>query len=172
MKSLFCAAFFSLLAQAHGLEDHFNAFFNEVNEDWGRFEFSIEYSSDFKSVLMDVSAARGLEDLEVQTLINQKDLESFVEDLFRTPYGIPHFCYALKDFEREDLWSLPEPEIAFLCRQKVEKLTFALLSGHFQLRSFKLYGENGDDNFYKAKLMAEDVKKEKSVVINFDVVID
>lgn len=154
------------------LEEHFHKFYDHVEEDWNRFELSIELSSDHRSALMDAGEQPGLEELEFNTLIHKSDLDVFINDIFQTPYVIPHFCHNLKVFKDPALSELNEAQKARLCRDRIEELLKPLMRGHYVVRTFRLFGSSGRSDYYKAKIMAEDLAKEKSVVINFDVILD
>lgn len=159
-------------SRAQGFNDMFENFYQSVEEDWGRFEFSVETGKELRSVFMEVSSEPGLEHMEFSTLLDERELEGFIDELFSTPYLIPHFCYALKGFTSPDPSMEAQMQAALSCRQKTRALLLPLLSGKYMVRTFKLYGSTVSCDYYKAKVMAEDLKNRSSVIVNFDVVLD
>lgn len=152
--------------------DLFENFHQIVEEEWGRFELSIETGNELRNVFLQVSAEPGLEHMEFSTMLGERELEDFIDELFATPYLIPHFCYALKGFTSPDPSMEAQMQAALSCRQKARALLLPLLSGKYMVRTFKLHGSTSAYDYYKAKIMAEDQKNKRSVIVNFDVVLD
>lgn len=157
---------------AQSFDAHLHRFHQHVLGDGQKHELSINISREFQSVLTDISQTPGLEEIEVKTLLGKKDVEFFISNLFKTPYVIPLFCHNLKVLDLDGLWELNDFEIRDKCASAIEKLLEPLSTGHFVLRSFKLYGEGREGNYFKARFMAENPQDQTSILINFDVVVD
>lgn len=172
MRLLIILTFISGLSFAQSLEELFHDSSRKIQEDWTQFELSVELKQDYKSLLMEIAQSDGLEQMEFDTLLHPLEVKLIIERLFKTPYVVPHFCHNFVEFSDEVIWKMSPQQQRSFCQEEVSKLLRPLKSDNFAIRVFSLRGANNNGNFYKVKVMAEDIEKDRSVVINFDVVID
>ncbi|MCO4755434.1 MAG: hypothetical protein KC478_13215 [Bacteriovoracaceae bacterium] len=129
-------------------------------------------SVNFKDVLLELSSTSGLENLEVKTLIDEQDFQNFITTIFKTPYVVPNFCLQLNSFQGTSIWNLPDSEIVSSCRDELLSLIDPLLTQKYVVRTFIYSGHNKEGNFYKARLMAEDLRHKRSFMVELDLVLD
>ncbi len=129
-------------------------------------------SVNFQQMLLELSSIDGLEELNVKTLVNEQDFDNFLQLVFKTPYVVPHFCQEFKSFQSTSIWNRPDNEIVKSCKEDLLQLLGPLLGGKYVLRTFLYSGEDDRGNFYKARLMAEDLKFQKSIVVDLELVLD
>ena len=132
------------------------------------YEFSIKQSSGHISVLDDIARMPGLETLEFDTLISKQDQSSFIDNLFNTPFVVPHFCYALEEL---DPW-MPAQDLSNACRSIILSLISPYLEGGYVLKTFKIQGATPDHDYTKAKLLAQNPRTGINILFSFDVIIE
>lgn len=143
-----------------------------ASPEWKKFELSIQFSGGYQEALELAAKTEGLEALSFDTLLDEQDLDNFIEELFNTPYQIPHFCYGFRDLKGDEIWERSDGEILEICLDSLKRLIEPLANESYVLRTIAMKGSHPKYDYYKARLVAEDQRSKRSVVINFDIVLD